>query len=370
MADRDRDGVGADLAAAIHETTNALTVILGWVERARQSASDNPDVIYALQRAASHAHLAREQMRQTIGAQGDAPPPERATTLAERVIDDLLLEAQSKGVELQLKLGENAAGASVVHPTTLWRVLINLVLNAIAASAADSCVSLLVDRTEGHSARFVVSDEGPGIAPERRARIFIDGESTRSGGAGIGLRHSYELAQANGGQLGLLESTKGACFELVWPLSDEPPVSAGPQSTPARARARLDGLRVLLLEDDAAVVELLELSLMARGAELTTVTTAPALSAALESRNWDVLLVDLSPLQGEGSLDQAVDMARTSNPDLTVVAISGSVSVQPRADVLWVGMPFSPGELTDAIVERRRVETASRADAGSSTDAE
>ncbi len=364
MASPDGDGVGPDLAAAIHETTNALTVILGWIERARQSATGAPEVLYALQRAARHTRGAREQMRQTIGAQTDLPAPERASALAKRTVDDLQLEAQSKGVQLLLEedAADGSADASVEHPTTVWRILINLLLNAIAASPAGAAVSLFLDHAEQDTVRFRVRDEGRGIEPERRGRIFLDGASTRAGGAGIGLRHSHELAQAHGAELRLLDSPKGACFELCWPLSDAAPVSAAPRSAPPRVRARLDGLQVLLLEDDAAVVELLELSLMARGAELTTVTTAPALDAALESRSWDVLLVDLSPLQGEGSLDQAVDKARTCNPDLTVVAISGSVSVQPRADVLWVRKPFSPGELTDAILERRRVETAGRAD--------
>jgi len=108
---------------------------------------------------------------------------------------------------------------------------------------------------------------------------------------------------------------------------------------------------VLLLEDDAAVIELLRLTLQARGAEVTAVSNAPRLLEALATRGFDVLLVDLSPL--DGALDETVAAARNANHQIDVVVISGSVTVQPRPDVLWIRKPFDPGELVDAIVRSR-----------------
>ena len=100
-------------------------------------------------------------------------------------------------------------------------------------------------------------------------------------------------------------------------------------------------------KNNLSVVELLELSLTARGADLTVVGEAGALYKALDGDRFDAVLVDLSPL--EGALDEACNQARANNPDINIVVISGSVTVQPREDVVWVRKPFEPRELVRAI---------------------
>ena len=102
--------------------------------------------------------------------------------------------------------------------------------------------------------RVDVCDSGPGVADERSERIF-EGESTRDGGAGVGLRHARAMARAAGGDLGLVGSAargdRGARFRLTWPRAL--PVPAPPRSVP-RAKL-LEGLRVLVLEDDRDVTD-------------------------------------------------------------------------------------------------------------------
>jgi CheY-like chemotaxis protein len=177
--------------------------------------------------------------------------------------------------------------------------------------------------------------------------------SRRPGGAGIGLRHARKVSQEHGGALALVEPgpLPGACFDLLWPAGEPIGESEAPPSSHPAPRDGLRGARVLLLEDDAAVIELLELSLGARGAAVTSVTSAPALGDALDGGGYDVLLVDLSPL-GE-TLDATVARARRSNPDIRVVVISGSVAAEPRPGMVWVRKPFEPRELVDAIVRER-----------------
>jgi CheY-like chemotaxis protein len=143
----------------------------------------------------------------------------------------------------------------------------------------------------------------------------------------------------------------------------KPPNDDGPASK-RRAKANkgpsLEGARILLLEDDAAVVELLELSLGARGAQLRAVDSADALTKALAEDRYDVVLMDLSPLAPDGApqedsrLDGAIADARAANPDIDVVVISGSVTVQPRPDIIWVRKPFEPRQLVDTILRHRR----------------
>jgi CheY-like chemotaxis protein len=349
----------ADLAAAVHEATNALTVILGWIERAREASSEHPDAVDALRRAARYARTARNVMRRAIGAEIPAPPPDGADAVVQRTLDDLAVEAQRADVSLEHDLGPSHPAGAIDRPDLVWQILTNLLLNAIEVSPSGGAVRLEL-AIDADVARFRVRDRGPGVAPERRDSLF-EGGTTRPGGAGIGLRHARTVAREHGGDLVLASNDGGACFELSWPLAGRSSAAdlGRPQSErPAPSRDLLEGAEVLLLEDDAAVVELLELSLGARGARVTSVRTAAALDAELARRAFDVLLVDLSPLGAVGAgqeqrLDETLLTARRANPSIDVVVISGSITVQPRADVTWVRKPFEPRELV-AVITRRR----------------
>jgi CheY-like chemotaxis protein len=359
-------GIPPALAATIHDTTNALTVVLGWLERAGQADANRDE---ALERAATHARWARDQLRRAIVPKDPnqpaalSPSPEEsevddAATVARLTIDDLVVEAQRAGVVLESTISEAAMGQSLPAADAAWQVLTNLLLNAIAMTPRGGRVSLELDAAAQGIAgppptpgsrfvRFLVRDDGPGIPADRRATLFEGGVSTRPGGAGLGLKNAHALARDHGGRLSLIdEPSTGASFELIWP-------------TLAKRRG-LDGMRVLLLEDDAAVIELLELGLTARGAALTVVRTAEHLDRALDEQPYDVVLVDLSPLapaaagaEAGKQLGRIVELGRARCPDVTVVAISGSVANSPAPDLLWVRKPFAPGELADAIVRAR-----------------
>lgn len=353
-----REPSAQELAAAIHETTNALTVILGWIERARAATGDQHDAQRALARAGRYTRDARASMRRAIGAELPPRPPERAASVAERASEDLVIESRKASVELALDIGDTCSDALVPQPDACWQILTNLLLNAVAVTPAGGTVTLSVTRN-GDDVVFRVQDDGPGIPAEMRDALFTAGVSRRAGGAGIGLRHAHKLAAECGGALALgnAEESIGAVFDLRWPAAeaiadDDLAVTA---KRVAASKANLAGARVLLLEDDARVIELLELSLGARGAHVTSVKSADELSRMLDTERYDVMLVDLSPLsieEGEPTgLDAAVKKARGHNPGIDVVVISGSVTVRPRNDVVWVRKPFEPKELVDAILK-------------------
>ena len=377
----DGDSTQQDLAAAIHETTNALTVILGWIERARQVCDGQPQAVTALSRAARYAHTARHAMRRAIGAELASAPAERASDLVGRITEDLAVESKRCGVSIVQQVAERSRSEWVAEPEMVWQVLTNLLLNAIAHSPKGGTVTLGLSH-DHHEVVFEVSDEGPGVPDYLVAELFVGRTSLRPGGTGIGLRHAQALASSLDGELALLDSETGARFVLRCPRGDAPqsdapqsdaPRSDAPRSDAPRSDAQvqpqakpgssdhLGGAQVLLLEDDAAVIELLELTLEARGAAVTTVGNAAALGEALDTGGYDVMLVDLSPLSTKGvsqaeqsGLDGVIARAKGANPDIGVVVISGSVTVQPRPDVVWVRKPFDPGELVEAIAKHRR----------------
>jgi signal transduction histidine kinase len=64
---------------------------------------------------------------------------------------------------------------------------------------------------------ITVQDDGPGIPPETRARMFEPLFSTKAKGTGLGLTICRQIVEKHGGTIDLVESTRGAAFRLVWP---------------------------------------------------------------------------------------------------------------------------------------------------------
>ena len=333
-----------DLAGALHDVSNALTVILGWVAEAR--GAEGQQVAHALQMIEERARAARDLSRRAIGASPPTPPEERV--LDDVVVDvaaALAIEAQRAGVRIEVR--EAKSSARVAAASDLSEVLTNLVLNALAFAPRGSAVFMEVGAAE---AKVVVSvrDEGPGIEAERAARLF-DGSSTRAGGAGVGLRHARAVARARGGDLSFVAGEgPGARFQVSWPRG------VAPRHFPASSSRLplLAGRRVLVLEDDPDVAVLLETALGARGASVTLAKSASELPDALRAQH-DAALLDLSPIVDD--VEGALGELRKVSPHARLVFISGSAAGLPEAlhaeGVRWVRKPFEIGEVVAALTD-------------------
>ncbi|WP_438034099.1 ATP-binding protein [Sorangium sp. So ce204] len=363
-----------ELAIALHEVSNALTVIVGCIERAQ--GEQGPELGRALGVAASRAHDARRLIRRAIGAEGrpagdgevaSRPLGEPARLIAD-VIDDAVMglepEARRSAIALRAVIAPAVARTGVSNGAAVVQILTNLLLNAVALSPRGS--SVRVDaRLEGAAVVIGVADQGPGVPPSRRATLLSSGVSTRPGGAGIGLRHSAALASAAGGALALVPSEEGARFELRWPVEDTPPADAPPgeacaeekppaprnTTSPPQHGTILDGVRILVVEDDDAVVDLLDTALTARGASIVSVQSAVELPGALASGPFQAALLDISPIQQD--VLGTVSAVRRANPDVRLVVMSGSAGADPlpaNAGVSWVRKPFEIREIVEALV--------------------
>lgn len=343
---QDSDGPGAELATALHEVSNALTVVLGWLDVAQQRASDGP-TREAIELALSYARLGFSVSRLAIGADPPAGEDEHsAAGLARGAVLAVTPQAQRKGVLLRL---DTATGVDdhVADSRATSQILLNLLLNAIAFTERGGSVSLALRQVD-EMLVFQVRDQGPGISPDRAAKLLDGVDSTREGGAGIGLRHSFSLATACGGRLSLFDPGPGACFELRWPISGAR--SRARQAFPTQTR--LDGAKILVLEDDPAVLGLIELALQARGAEVLTATTLGELQAiAAEPMELAAALLDLSPIATAPR--SAFEALNGSGREVPIVLITGSASGVPEAmqhEVrAWVRKPFEMSEVIDVL---------------------
>ena len=337
----------ADLAGALHEVSNALTVVLGWLD----VASSRPEAAAAREAidvARLHARLGHQIARSAIGA--ELPERENEQRSARSVVSAAALGVSPQAGRRSVKVVVDSVDpghALVRDASAALQILTNLLLNAIDFSPEGGEVVLSV-RDIGSSVLFSVADQGPGIDPERVATLLTAPKSTRRGGAGVGLRHSATLARSHGGELRVARSAPGACFELRWPIAE-----ARSSVRPTReTKSLVRGARVLVVEDDSAVCSLVELALEARGAEVVIAPSRQAFQQVLEcSGPFDAALVDLSPLAGDVS--SAFDRLNESCPGIPVILISGVASGMPEEVIdrvtAWVRKPFEMSEVLEVL---------------------
>ena len=336
-----------DLAGALHEVSNALTVVLGWLDNARGSLDGA--VLEAIEVARAHASLGHAIARRAVGAPvADACDLRSALTLAGETVQGVSPIADRRGVRIIVE--DNAADVLLPDPAIVQQILINLLLNAIAFTPAGESIRLTL-RNDRSRFLFRVRDDGPGVPQDQRDKLFSVGPSRRPGGAGIGLAHSYDLAESRGGGLALLDGGVGACFELRWPVGETPSTTLAKSSVPKL----LDGLRVAVLEDDAAVMALIELGLGKRGVELYPLSNRGELEAfARTGTPIDAALIDLSPIADDP--DGAIGALRRVSPKASVFLISGTaVTAGAHQNIAgWIRKPFELGEIVQALGRLRR----------------
>ncbi len=332
-----------DALGALHEVSNALTVLLGWVAEARDPGATREDVQHALRIVEQRARAARDLSRRAIGAKIAPPGDADVDALLNEVLESLAIEAERAQVRL-VKGGDTKYGCRVPLGEDLAQIVTNLALNALAYAPKGS--ELHVTMTVAPREVTVdVRDEGPGIPADRSFSVF-EGDTTRHGGAGVGLRHARAMARAAGGDLRLLESigesTGGATFRVSWPR-DVPTQVGEPRASRPKLQI-LAGTRILILEDDTDVTTLLESALEARGAEVTIAHTAAELAARIDAGH-NAVLVDLSPIAAD--VGGALDLVKRQAKDAAIVFITGSAEALPEGmeNAAWVRKPFEVGEL-------------------------
>jgi CheY-like chemotaxis protein len=195
--------------------------------------------------------------------------------------------------------------------------------------------------TDGEQVFLAVQDNGRGIPEELRARIFRPFVSTKGRqGTGLGLYLSRQIAREAGGDLAVMSAPGGgARFVLSLPIaiSAEYPLPPRPPTpTPVPGQTPLNGLRVLLVDDEEALRRPLGKYLRRRGADVTEAGDGKAALAALQVSGVDVIVADLRMPRMDGlEMYSALEATR---PDLALrlVFLSGDLSELSAAGRLQI----------------------------------
>ena len=229
------------------------------------------------------------------------PHPMRIDELLRELSVILAASVGRKNVEVLFDIDPAMPRCVIGDAMRLQQVLINLAGNAIKFTEAGEVVlSLKVLHRDEHSVglSFSVRDTGIGIAPEHQQRIFdgftqAEASTTRRfGGTGLGLAISQRLVELMGGELALQSAVgRGSCFSFTLNLALHA-VAAEP-----RTGAPTQGLRALLVDDNAAAREMLGAMARSLGWQVQTADSGVTAlqqvrDAAQAGRPFDVVLVD------------------------------------------------------------------------------
>jgi len=245
------------VADASHELRTPLTSVLANLELLTEELHGEP------REAAEAALRSSRRMRRLVAdllllarSDSEQESPHRPVDLGQIALD-AVSEAQAISAAHEVEL--DAAPGVVVDGARdeLHRVVLNLIENAVNHTPPGTTVRVIT-RAEGHDALVTVEDDGPGVPPELREKIFD--RFVRAGGdvgksTGLGLAIVRAVAQAHGGDVTLEDAGPGARFIVRLPRVDaepEPPTDEHPSpvtvadgpSTPRRAAAFARGIRL------------------------------------------------------------------------------------------------------------------------------
>jgi PAS domain S-box-containing protein len=280
--------------------------------------------------------------------------------LAMSVARLLRAQAEHKGLELRVEAPD--LGLILTDPSRLRQALFNLVGNAVKFTLAGA-VTLRVLRVEVAGAprvAFEVVDTGVGIATEAQGRLFerfqqADASTTRRfGGSGLGLAITRRLAQMMGGEVGFT-SREGVGSTFVLTI-DAPPAQAR-LADPTMDDNLLDGLRILVVEDNATNRMVARRILEQLGAAVETADDGLAGVAAVRRGGFDLILMDVQ-MPGIDGLEAARRIRALPGPaaQTPIIALTANVMSHQRASYLAAGMdgvaakPIAPAALIGEIL--------------------
>jgi signal transduction histidine kinase/ActR/RegA family two-component response regulator len=362
------------LATVSHELRNPLAPILTWTQLLRSGTLDEAKTRQALEvierNVVSQAQLIDDLVDVSRVVAGkfrldvrpiDLAPVIRAAAESQAPASD------AKNIRLHLVLDERA-GMISGDSERLQQVMWNLISNAIKFTPKGGRVQVVLQRAASH-VEVVVSDSGVGIEFEFLPHVFEPfrqgqgGSMRRHGGLGLGLSIVRHIVELHGGEIVAFSEgrQRGSTFTITFPLlatapdAPSPPVRhpiAGAALGSGRL-ARLDGIRVLIVEDEPSTSEALAVLFGSCGAVARVANSATEGLALFDGWIPDVLLSDIAmPGQDGYWLIRAIRM-RTPEKGGTVpaVALTAYAKIDDRVSILSAGFqmylskPADPNEL-------------------------
>jgi len=285
--------VGQLIAGVAHELNNPLTAILGYAQLLEGAELDHrsADYVKKLFKQAQRTH----RVVQNLLSFSRQRKPQKKEVDLRRVLEETLVlreyDLKVSNITLERDLPEDLPSV-VADPHQLEQVFLNIINNALDAMLEGSGNGVLKVRafTKDNFVCAVFDDSGPGI--KDASRIFDPFYTTKSvgKGTGLGLSICYGIVKEHGGEIVAHNREEGgATIEVRLRASEKP---ALPETAPSSRRETLLKGRVLLMEDEEAVLEFERDVLVGAGADVTTSMDLDEAKETIRRGSFDVVVMN------------------------------------------------------------------------------
>jgi signal transduction histidine kinase len=344
------------LAVLSHELRTPLNAMLGWIQLlrgGRLDAAQRAQAVEIIERNANaQARLIEDLLDISRIVSGQIVVSSQPMDLVP-VIRDAVQTVGPAAAAKELKINVEVPETTVCvagERARLEQITVNLLSNALKFSNRGP-INVRLTRRDGH-ARIEVQDNGVGIDPAFLPFVFdrfrqADTSRTRAhGGLGLGLAITRHIVEAHGGRISAESDgrDRGATFIIELP---EVPESAAAAKAAAGPRAMdaerpLDGLCLLLVEDDPDSRHMMTLFLELSGAQVRSAATAPDALRTLQEHEPDVVLADVGLPQMDGYM--LVREMREKGIVTPAVALTGYASPSDRDQAIAAGFSAHLGK--------------------------
>jgi signal transduction histidine kinase/ActR/RegA family two-component response regulator len=377
------------LATLSHELRTPLNAISGWIYLMRNARQDETLVAQGLDVLQRNTNTLIELISDLLDTSrivaGTLTMEFKEVDLKQVVrasVETLRVQAAEKGIAVAtlVEIPEAVSCMVLGDEARLHQILGNLLGNSLKFTPGGGSVTVQLRKTRA-SAIIVVKDTGKGISPEFLPHIFKrfsqDGTSSREkGGLGLGLAICKHLVELHGGSMSAESAGQGRGAMIKVKLrtidsksdpSDKRPIKRAFKKEEQMPDIRLEGIKVVAVDDNADARELLKVILERSKAQTAVVSSGQAALEAIKDLHPDVLICDLSMPEMDGY--EVLENVRRLEPELghlPVIAFTAAARDEDRAATRLAGFqahlakPIEPDELVRTVLELLNNSTRNR----------
>ena len=365
------------LATVSHELRAPLNSILGWAKMLEKGTLDEKSTDKAIdtivRNAESQNRLIEDLLDVSRIISGKLRLEVRTVnpiSIVESAMETIRPAAEAKGIKLEIK-GEDIISHISGDPNRLQQVIWNLLSNAIKFTPNDGRVTLEIER-DGDFVELSVIDTGVGIKEEFLPHVFdrfrqADNSSIRKfGGLGLGLAIVRHITEMHGGTVHVDSEgeDKGSTFSVRLPLvipTDNEDAAVRPSAEQIGLerdpKLSLDGLLILVVDDEDDTRQLLKQALTFYGATVTTADSAANALSEVEDKNPDAIVSDIGMPEEDGYsfIRKVRNLSNERQRQTPAIALTAFTRAQDRMRALSSGFqnhvskPVEPDELVTVI---------------------
>jgi PAS domain S-box-containing protein len=346
------------LATLSHELRTPLNAVIGWSRMLRSGRLDSDSSQHALEVIERNAWAQKQIIEDILDVSRVITGklqlnlgPVDLISVVDTALDAVRPAMEAKEIKIDTIISANLRLVSG-DADRLQQVVWNVLSNAAKFTPAGGKVEISVGQTPTH-VEIQVKDTGPGIDPNFLPHVFerfrqADGSTTRThGGIGLGLAIVRHLVELHGGTIAVenREAESGAVFTIRLPLpSGELNAAALAEAASLRKESQsdqpsLEGLRILVVDDEIDALDLIGVELAQHGAKIVGVGSAEEALEALEQVEFDLLICDIGMPKTDGYalIRQIRKQEEGSARRIPAVALTAYARVQDRMQAIMSG---------------------------------